>query len=234
MPGATSLGSLALPALKDDAGTYLAIEGSGSGVSFDSLTIARCGGAAPSYETVVLDTFNRANSQDPGGPELPVGQTYSGDNADVQISAKTLTIVDHGYLTMDPGHFEHAGLRIRAAAKFGTLGWLTIGYNGGKNGFDLWRQDEQTFFIEYRSGGPAGTFDFPLKTTELYFIEFDIDQDFGVVTLRTTSYGGPIVTGVEVKDIVEAAPSETTMTIGNTWMAASLAYEEYSVERLQP
>jgi hypothetical protein len=199
-PGATAVGNMTSPLPKADTGTFTALKASATGVSFDNIALSECGGVGPSYETLVLDRFNRASSQNVGGPEKPVGQTYTGDDSALQISNQALEIVDSGFLTIQPGHVANAGLRLRAAVQFGTLGWMIIRYNSADdssgNGFDLWRQDEKSFLIEYGSGGPGQSVNAPLKTTEPYFVEFDTDGAFAVVTLHTTSYTGPIVAAV--------------------------------------
>jgi hypothetical protein len=130
-------------------------------------------------------------------------------------------------------HYENVGLRIRTAAKFGSLGWLIVYYNGKTdagvgNITTVWRETEDSV------RGNDGAVTFSLDTSVFYYVQYDANEDVGVVTFRSNGYEGPILFGLPIKNISEEPTSQTQLYIGNTWNPASLTIDEIHVDQFSP
>jgi hypothetical protein len=227
--------------LQDTTGSFVALALEGSGVGVDSISVSRCDLAAPSYTPLLLETFNRADATTNfGGPEMPASASWTASGSDMQIASNALEIIGHGSLRAETQHYENQGLRLRTAARFGALGWLVFWYNlqdGGErgNGFDVWRENDTSVFIEYARGEPATRQSFTLNTAAFYYIQFDVNDDVGVVTFRSGSYEGPILFTFAVNEITQAPVGQTAVQVGNTWSNPStLTIDEVRIDRYVP
>jgi hypothetical protein len=247
VPGAIELGTLMLDQLGSTPnGTYAAIELNGTGTTIDDLSLAVCGVSPPKYEALLRDTFTRAASASPGKPELPAASTWNsllGTGAKVNIGANELLISQGASIYADQRqHYAGSGLRFRSSAKFASLGWFVLHFNakadGGGNplGFDLWRETDSNIFIESpgaTGGQGGGRFPFALGVDSYYFMQFDVDGDAAVATMRTGSYEGPIMFGSYWDGLVDPPVAQTTLSVGNTW-SSDLAITEVFVDRYAP
>jgi hypothetical protein len=224
-------------------GTYAAIELNGTGTNIDDLSLALCGTSPPKYETLLRDTFTRAVSASPGKPEIPATSTWKGllgTGAKVSIGANELLISQGASISADQGqHYAGSGLRFRSAAKFASLGWFVLHYNakadGGGNplGFDLWRETDSNIFIEYSGATGSGRFPFALDVDSYYFLQFDVDGNTAVATMRSGSYEGPIMFGSYSEGLVDPPVAQATLSVGNTW-SSDLAITEVFVDQYAP
>lgn len=243
VPGATEIGTLVLDHLSSvPNGTYAAIELNGTGTSIDDLSLSICGASPPEYTTLLRDTFTRANSMSPGKPDLPVTSTWSttlGTGASIDINTNALALSQGAYVHTNQGqHYRAAGLRFRSSARFDTLGWFVLHYNQkadrtGGSGFDLWRETETNVFIEYGGATGSGRYPFNLDVASYYFLQFDLDGETAIATVRSGSYEGPILFGSSAEGIVDSPVEQTTFSIGNTW-TSELAITEVFVDQYVP
>jgi hypothetical protein len=224
---------------QNSTGTFAGMRFTGGG-SVDDVSVARCGQTAPIYQRRFFDDFERANSGSVGSAVMPP-VAWSGDTAMISISNGTVAFVDGGQLLANAGqHYPNKGLRIRTSARFGNLGWLIINVNTPSTGelqvqYDIWRETNTNVFIEY-SGPASGSsrFNVALDTNATYFVQFDVDENFGVVTFRSGSFEGPVQFAFGATDIPDPPDANTYVSIGNTWMPSTLNIDEFSVEQYAP
>lgn len=243
VPGANELGTLVLDQLDTPTGTYAAIELNGTGTNIDDLSLAVCGASPPKYEALLRDTFTRASSASPGKPEIPATSTWAsslGNGAKVSIGANELLLSQGASIYTDQGqHYAGSGLRFRSSAKFASLGWFVLHFNakadlgGGPLGFDLWRETDSNIFIEYSGATGSGRFPFALDVDSYYFLQFDVDGDTAVATMRSGSYEGPIMFGSYSAGLVDPPVAQKTLSVGNTW-SSDLAITEVFVDQYAP
>lgn len=242
VPGAVPVGALDVSGLKAATGTYAAIELAGTGASIDDIGFARCGAAAPKYKALLRDTFNRASSATPGAPELPAASTWAGDTDNISITSNALTFsnMNGGIIATAQGqHYASSGLRIRASVKFDIEGWFFMLFNGTpagggtSTGFDLWREKDTNVYIEYGNATGSGRFPISLDVNTFYFLQFDVQDEVAVATMRTGGYDGPILFGSFATGFTATPGAQATFGIGNTW-SSNLAIDEVLVDQYAP
>jgi hypothetical protein len=227
VPGAVVAGMLSSPAPgAPGSGGHVRIHvGDGSGVG--GIHVAKCGVGAPKYEALFRDTFDRGYSATPGNAELPP-VAWQGDTADVEIADNALTFAQQIALKADQGtHYSTRGLRLRTSVRFAPYGWLYFGYNGDTGGsgggFDFWREADDKAFLEYSGAAGSERFPLTLDTSQFYFLQYDVDGESAVFTLRVDSYTGQIVAAAYV-DAIKAAPAAyKTLSLGHAALVDELA-----------
>lgn len=243
VPGGNPLGTLVVDQLDSaPTGTHVAIELNGTGTSIDDLGLAACGTSPPKYKALLRDTFTRPQSASPGKPEIPATSTWTsslGTGAKVNIGANELLLSQGASIYTEQGqHYGGSGLRFRSSAKFASLGWFVLHFNakadgGAPVGFDLWRETDTNIFIEYGGAAGSGRYPFALDVDTYYFLQFDVDGDVAVATMRSGSYEGPIMFGSYVSGLVDSPVAQTRFSIGNTW-SSDLAITEVFVDQYAP
>jgi hypothetical protein len=197
------------------------------GSSVGAIHVAKCGVNAPKYKALFRDTFDRGYSATPGDAELPAAP-WQGDTVDVEIAGNALTFAQQVQLSLDQGaHYANRGLRLRTSVKFAPYGWLYFGYNGDAShaggGFDFWREADDKAFLEYKGAAGSERFAITLDTTQFYFIQYDVDGESAVFTLRSQSYAGDIIAAAYI-DALQAAPAaQKTLWLGHTALVEELA-----------
>ena len=243
VPGSVAVGGLSVDGLaQDTTGTFASMALEGTGTTLDLLSVARCGVAAPNYTALLVDNFDRADGTTLGGPQIPTAATWTrtSETYPIEIGSNTLVVSGPTGVRTQTEHYQNRGLRIRATTKFGDQGWLVISYNElnsgeASNGFDLWRENDTTVFVEYRRSEDWSRAPFTLDFDTFYYIQFDVDADVGVVTVRSTGYDGPILFAFFAGGFSEAPPAQTDVVLSNTGASnASLTIDELRIDRYAP
>jgi hypothetical protein len=191
------------------AGSKLAIELKSQGglsPAIDEVSLERCGEEPPDYEPLLIDTFERADSATIGKAELPTSATWIASGANASLVDGAVSLSNLASAKIQVAGIPTDGLRIRTTLSMvGGYLWADVNYNVGvtptgvnstEQGFWIWGDDSTGVYTGIFEGENmtvkhAGvTF---TNGTE-YFAELNRDGDIAVLTVRTGSFTGPIIT----------------------------------------
>jgi hypothetical protein len=178
-----------------------------SGVSpnVDELSVARCGGAAPSYDALLVDNFQRADSTTLGSPQTPANKSWASSGDSVRIVDGSLEVKGIKSATIAVA-LPIKGLRLRTAVKMVGGGsnvfmWADVNYNTPSHGhgvsypgYWVWGPPNDYHYLGiFRGDGYETKYVVPLAASTAYYAELNRDEDVAVLTLRSQSFSGPIL-----------------------------------------
>lgn len=200
--------------------TSVTLTGGGTPVVFDDLAVAQCGAPPTVYEPVFVDTFERPSSSALGTADFPSSSAWIASSDEVRIvdGALQLRLLSGAKVLVQGMPMD--GLRLRAilSAKGGNL-WANVHYNVAADlpdvltsyqGFWIWGgADGSGTYAEIFRGDPSpekflGTAFFDDTS---YFVQLDRDDGVAVLTVRTASYEGPVLSTQTDQAL---APSDST------------------------
>lgn len=219
--------------------------------AIDDVEVARCDQAPPEYEEVFVDTFNRPNNATVGNAELPAGSVWNEYTTDADIFGNRLRL-QNGFSTGIRAQASAAigveQARLRAVVSFGATAnspWPTAswGVNGAPDsgprlGFVLWNNGNDGHVILQGYGGGIETPfpDSPFAASTDYYVEVSIDGNYGVATVRTGSFTGPVYAAAGDSDIVAppATANEVSVQslggVGSTFYVDEVRLARYPVQ----
>lgn len=243
IPGAGLMATIeGVPVREATAGRWVSahLTDSGSGSpAVDDIEVARCDVAPPEYEVVFADTFNRPNNPTVGNAELPNTSVWNEHTAEADIQSNRLRMRE-GYNTGIRAPAADAvgvdQVRLRAVVSWAqttNFGWPSVGWgvNGApmsdpRIGFTLWNDGSDGHIIVAGYGGGIETAfanqAFAANTD--YYVEVAVEGNYGVVTVRTGSFSGPVYAATGDDDIVAPPATNDDVTIQNVGGVDSTIY----------
>jgi len=230
IPGADVLAELTLDGLSaPNRGKYVAatlVPSGGTSPQVDDLTVSRCGTPPGDYDDVFVDTFERSTL---GNADFPADSAWMEHGSTVVLTGGAARLIG---FTLGPRAraaraIGNAEARLRAVVRFGTAdAWPDViwGVRGapavgdGELGFTLWNNGEEGHII-LRAYGTAVETSFPgnpFEANTRYYVEVVADENFGVATVRTFGFGGPVFAATASDNVNSPAADEDEVGFSNS------------------
>lgn len=220
----------------------VALTATGIAPTVDDIHFARCGSEPPAYETLLFDDFERPNSTSIGQSEVPPGLVWEGTEGTSISDGSLLTRgVSEARIPLGVLSQPHVRVRARIRGRDGeTAFWTNFNYNSAAvsenvvddPGFWVWGYINKASYLTVFGTGNETNFDSARVSLGTdYFVEFTRSQSIALLSMRSTSFDGPIMAAL-LADVSGVPNTGDYFKLGSSGSAA--VFEDIRVESYPP